>query len=100
MLIHTTLSSETATQDLRNSRAADASPAPAGTTPKTPGPDSAAGRLQGLAALEEDGVPAIADAAGADQVTGFFRANLISLHGTALAAQAKLSPDSVYALLQ
>jgi hypothetical protein len=100
MLINTSLSSETAAQDLRNSRAADSSPAPAGAAPKTPGPDSAVERLQRLAPLDEDAASAIADEAGADQVTGFFRANLPSQHGTALAAQANLNPESVYNLLQ
>ena len=100
MLINTTLLAETAAGNLRNSRAADSSPAPVSAAPNTPGPDSAAERLQGLAPLDEDGASAIADAAGADQVTGFFRANLLSQYGTALAAQANLNPDPVYNLLQ
>ena len=100
MLINTTLSPETAAQDLRNSRAADSSPAPAGAAPQTPGPDSALALPQRPPPLDEDGVPAITDAAGADQVTEFFRANLLSQHGTALAAQANLNPEAVYNLLR
>jgi hypothetical protein len=100
MLIHPTLSSETAVPDLRSSRAADSSLAPAGAAPATPGPDPATARLQELALLDADGVSPIADTAGADQVTAFFRANLFTQYGTALAAQANLNPDSVYNLLQ
>jgi hypothetical protein len=101
MFINTSLSPDTPAQDLRSSRAADSSPAPAAATaPKTPGPDPAYGRLQGLVPLEEDGVSGITDAAGADQVTEFFRANLPSQYAPALAAQARLSPESVFNLLR
>jgi hypothetical protein len=100
MLINTSLSTETAARDLRNSRAAEASPAPAGAASQTPGPDSALRRLEGPAPLDEDGVSGITDAAGADQVTEFFRANLPSQPGLALAAQANLNPESAYHLLQ
>jgi hypothetical protein len=57
-------------------------------------------RLQRLAPLQDGAVPAIPDAAGADEVTGFFRANLSSQYWTALAAQANLDPESAYNLLQ
>jgi hypothetical protein len=101
MFINTSLSPDTTAQDLRNSRAAGSSPAPAAiTAPKTPGFDPAFGRLQGLVPLDEDGVSAIADTADADQVTEFFRANLPSPSAPALAAQANLSPESVFNLLQ
>lgn len=100
MLINPALSTETAVPDLRSSRAADPSPAPAAAAPATPGPDPAAARLRELAVLDADGASAIADTAGADQVTAFFHANLLSQYGTALAAQANLNPDSVYNLLQ
>lgn len=100
MHINTSLSPETPARDLRNSRAADASPAPAGAASQAPGPGSALSRLVGPAPLFEDGVSGITDAAGADQVTEFFRANLPSLPAPALAAQANLSPESVFNLLQ
>jgi hypothetical protein len=100
MLINTSLSPETAAQDLRNSRATGSSPAPVSAASKTPGPDSAEERLQGLGLLDEDGIPAITSAAGADQVTEFFRANLLSQYTTALAAQANLNPESVCNLLR
>jgi hypothetical protein len=101
MFINTSFSPDTAAQDLRNSRAADSSPAPAtAAAPKTPGLDPSFGRLQGLVPLDEDGVSAITGAAGADQVTEFFRANLPSQSAHALAAQANLSPESVFNLLQ
>jgi len=100
MLINTSLSPETAAQDLRNSRAAGSAPALASATPKTPGLDSAIRRLEGLAPLDEDAASRITDADGADQVTDFFRANLPSQHGPALAAQANLNPESVFSLLQ
>jgi hypothetical protein len=97
MLINTSLSSETS--DLRNSRTAGASPASAGAAPQTPGGDAALARLQGRVPLEEEGVPGIPDAAGADQVTQFLRANLLSQPGTALAAQGDPNPESAYNLL-
>ena len=100
MHINTLLSTETTAQDLRNSRPADASPATAGAAPKTPGLDSAAGRLRGLAPLDGDGDSGITDAAGADQAGDFFRANLLSQSQTALAAQANLDPESVFNLLR
>jgi hypothetical protein len=99
MLINTSLSTETAARDLRNSRAADSTPAPAGAALQPPGPDSAMGRLRGLAPLDEEGVSGITDASGADQAAGFIRANLSSQHGLALAAQANLDPESAYNLL-
>jgi hypothetical protein len=49
--------------------------------------------------LEEDGAPGISDAAGADQVTDFLRANFLSQPGTALAAQGNPNPESAYNLL-
>jgi hypothetical protein len=107
MLINTSLSPETS--DLRNSRTADASPAPAGPAPQTPGANgtqsAAAGNSAALVArrysvaLEEDGAPGISDAAGADQVTDFLRANFLSQPGTALAAQGNPNPESAYNLL-
>jgi len=100
MLINTSLPPETAARDLRNSRAADSPPAPTGPATQTPVADSTLGRLQGLVPLDEDGVPAITDAAGADQVTDFLRANLSSQPGLALTAQANLNPESAYHLLQ
>lgn len=100
MLINPSLSPDPAAPDLRNSRTPDSSPAPAAPAPKTPGADPILARLQGLAPLDEAGVPGITDAAGADQVTEFFRANLPSQHGPALAAQANLNPESVFNLLQ
>jgi hypothetical protein len=100
MLINTSLSPETAARDLRNSRAAEASPAPAGAASPTTAADSAVRRLEGPAPLAEDGVAGITDAAGADQVTEFLRANLPSQPGPALAAQANLNPESAYHLLQ
>jgi len=100
MLINTSLPPETAARDLRNSRAADSPPAPTGPAPQTPGADSTLGRLQGLVPLHEYGVPDITDAAGADQVTDYLRANLLSQPGAALAAQANANPESAYSLLQ
>ncbi|HXR07050.1 MAG TPA: hypothetical protein VN765_06955 [Candidatus Acidoferrum sp.] len=101
MLINTSFSPEAAAQDLRNSRAAHASGAPApANAPETRGDDPAFGRLQGLVPLEEQGVPGINDAAGADQITEMLRANLLSEPALALAAQANLSPESVFKLLQ
>jgi hypothetical protein len=99
MLINTSLSPETAAQDLRSSRPTGSSPAPASAAAQTPGPDSAVRRLP-VAPLDEEGVSGINDAAGADQVTEFFRANLLSQYQPALAAQANLNPESVFNLLQ
>ena len=99
MLINTSLSPETAARDLRNSRAAEASPTPAGAALQPSGADSDLGRLRGLAPLDEEGVSPITDPAGADQAAGFIRANLSSQHGLALAAQANLDPESAYNLL-
>jgi hypothetical protein len=99
MLIAPTLSPETAARDLRNSRAAEASPAPPGAASQTPGTNSAPERLQGLVPLDEDGVSAITDPSGADQVTELLRAGLLSLDGSALAAQANVNPESAYCLL-
>ena len=100
MLINTSLSPETAARDLRNSRAAAASPAPAGAASPTTTPAPAVRQLDGPAPLAEDGAAAITDAAGADQVTEFLRANLPPQSGLALAAQANLNPETAYHLLQ
>jgi hypothetical protein len=100
MLINTSLSPETTARDLRNNRAANASPAPAAAASPTTAADSAVRRLEGPASLVEDGVSEITDAAGADQVTDFLRANLSSQPGLALTAQANLNPESAYHLLQ
>ncbi len=101
MFINTSLSPDSTAPDLRNGRAADSSPAPAAiAAPKTSGADPSFGRLQGLVPLDEPGVATISDAAGADQVTEFIRANLPSQSAPALAAQANLSPESVFNLLQ
>src|ERR1039458_5885888 len=100
MLINTSLSPETPAQDLRHSRAADPSPAPAAALPKNPPAAATPARLQGLVPWGDDGSPGITDAAGADQATEFFRATLPSQYGPALAAQANQNPESVYQLLQ
>jgi hypothetical protein len=100
MLINTSLSPETAAQDLRNSRAADSSAAPSSTAAPSSQTDSSAWRLSGPSGMEEDKLPGINDAAGADQVMESYRANLLSQGGTAISAQANLNPDSVYNLLQ
>ena len=101
MLINTSLSPETAARDLRNSRAADASPAPGRRRPPAIRPRF---RTWGGCAdwprwmrREFQQSPI---AAGADQAAGFIRANLSSQHGLALAAQANLDPESAYNLLK
>jgi hypothetical protein len=101
MLVQTNLSPDAAAQDLRNSRAAGSSAAPApAATATTPGADPSLGRLQGFAPMDEEGAPALTDGATADQVTEFLRANLPSDGASALAAQANLNPESVFLLLQ
>ena len=100
MLIAPGISPETAARDLRNSRAAEALPRRPAPPPTARPPIPPLGRLQGLVALDEDGVSAITDAAGADQVTEFLRADLLSPDGSALAAQANVNPESAYSLLQ
>jgi hypothetical protein len=107
MLINTSLSPETG--GLRNNRAADASPAPAGAAPQTPGADAAQSSTADSSAalierrysvaLEEEGAPEISDAAGADQVTDYLRATFLSQPGTALAAQGNPNPETAYSLL-
>jgi hypothetical protein len=99
MLINTSLSPETAARGLPNSRAADAPPASAGASRQTSGAEAALDRLQARFPLQDDGIPAIASAADADQVTEFLRANLLSQPGTALAAQSNPNPESAYNLL-
>ena len=100
MLINTSLPPETAARDLRNSRPAEASPAPAGAASQTTAPAPAVRQLEASAPLAEDGVAGITDAAGADQATEFLRASLPSQTGLALAAQANLNPETAYHLLQ
>jgi hypothetical protein len=99
MLINTSLSSETAAQNLRNSRAAEPSPVNADTAKQQSGADAALDMLQGRVPLAQESVPGIADASDADQVTEFLRSSLLSQPGIALAAQANANPDSAYNLL-
>lgn len=100
MLINTQLTPETATQDLRNSRAATPPPVSSAATSSATAPtaDPALQRLLSLAPLDEVGTEPISDSTVASQVTQFLRANLD--YASALAAQANLSPDSAFNLLR